>query len=79
MKVGALIAMLQEQNPEAEVVLVTQSGHPLEHALRGVTTRLDAVPDLEPGRERGQAEDVLLVEGSFLRYGFRGSWGAARC
>lgn len=76
MKVKQLIALLENVNQEANVVLVCQPNWPLEYSLSSVITRDDILENDESdeGEEtelsRGMSlDDVLLVEGSQLRYG----------
>lgn len=82
MKVKELIKILKDCDPNAEVVLATQPGYPMEHALDGLTVR----EEMLDGDERKDAEwgdgcrgnDVLLVEGHHLRYGDRDAWANPR-
>lgn len=84
MKVSELIEILEEQDPEAEVILQSQSNWPFEVALAGVTTRDEVLraegDDDDEGRELGPGlarSDVFLVEGEQLRYGSRTAWAVA--
>ena len=87
MKVSELIEMLEEQDPDAEVLVMSQENWPFEMALCGVTTRdeiLRADSD-EEEPEDDDAEladglarsDVFLVEGTQLRYGSKTAWVVA--
>lgn len=93
MQVRELMAILEDQDPEAEVLLVTQRQWPFEYSLSGVSIRseVEEVDDDEDGddeaeegapRERGRDDgaptDVLLVEGRQLRYGSETAWNVAR-
>jgi hypothetical protein len=73
MKVKDLLAILRETDPEANVVLNTQPHYPLEHALSGVVVRSD-YSDLDGPVAGSKPNDVLLLEGSQLRYGARMAW-----
>ena len=81
MKVRDLMELLARQDPDAEVCTVTQPSWPIEYALAGVAVRRDLFDeDVEPGTERYPdgtcASDVILVEGSWLRYGHGTAWKA---
>lgn len=83
MKVSELIEILEEQDPDAEVLVMSQEGWPFEVAIRGVTTREEIL--LADGDDDGKAEapagaarsDVFLVEGEQLRYGSKSAWTVA--
>jgi hypothetical protein len=80
MKVSELIELLGGFDADAEVVLTTQPNYPMEHTVSGVARRADLID--QPGRHRDTPEsapnDVLLVEGRWLRYGDLAAWDAAR-
>ena len=93
MKVSELIELSEEQDPDAEVLVMSQPNWPFELGLAGVTTReemLRAERDedddddddddkQEPRLERGTAKnDVFLVEGEQLRYGSKTAWTSRR-
>lgn len=88
MKVRELIEILEDQDPDAEVLIMSQENWPFENAVAGVTAREelanedgdDADDDSdEPRCEEGTAaNDVFIVEGRQLRYGSRTAWDAAR-
>ncbi len=83
MKVRDLMELLERQDPDAEVCMVTQPSWPIEHTLAGVAVRSDMFDaDVEPTTERYPdgtcANDVVLIEGSWLRYGHRTAWRAVR-
>lgn len=91
MQVRELMAILEDQDPDAEVLLVTQRRWPFEYSLSGVSVRsdMDEADEDEDGegedgtpRERSAdgcaPTDVLLVEGSQLRYGSETAWNVAR-
>jgi hypothetical protein len=96
MTVQELISILEEMEPDAEVVIVYQQNWPLESSLGGVALRADVESadldededhdgDTEPTdaserrrrREDAAPTDVILVEGSHLRYGNRDAWEVA--
>lgn len=85
MKVSDLIELLEDQDPDAEVLVMMQQSWPFACALRGVTTRdellradgdedEDEEAELGPGLARS---DVFLVEGEQLRYGSKAAWDVA--
>ena len=87
MKVSELIELLEEQDPDAEVLVMMQQNWPFECSLAGVTTREEMLradredrdeDDEEPRLESGTAKsDVFLVEGQQLRYGSKTAWQVA--
>lgn len=88
MKVSELIELLEEQDPDAEVLVMMQKNWPFECSLAGVTTRdemlraderdQDDGEQVEPRIESGTAKsDVFLVEGEQLRYGSKTAWDVA--
>ena len=90
MKVSELIELLEEQDPDAEVLVMSQPNWPFELSLAGVTTREEMLradrdedgdgddDNEEPRIERGTAKnDVFLVEGEQLRYGSKTAWSVA--
>ena len=87
MTVGELIEMLENYDPEAKVLLMTQENWPFENALVGVTSREEMhddgedEDDAEPQRDTSgelAPSDVFLVEGQQLRYGSKAAWHAVR-
>ena len=88
MKVSELIELLQDQDPDAEVMIMSQESWPFENAVAGVAVREEFVVDddedcedderEEPRYEKGTAaNDVFLVEGQQLRYGSKAAWRVA--
>ena len=85
MKVSELIELLQDQDPDAEVMIMSQESWPFENAVAGVAVREEFVDDdcddderEEPRYEKGTApNDVFLVEGQQLRYGLKAAWRVA--
>lgn len=88
MKVSELIELLQDQDPDAEVMIMSQENWPFENAVAGVAVREEFVDDddedcedderEEPRYEKGTAaNDVFLVEGQQLRYGSKAAWRVA--
>ena len=88
MKVRDLIDILEDQDPDAEVLIMSQQSWPFENAIAGVAVREEIVEDDEdlddeereaPRYEKGTAaNDVFIVEGQQLRYGSKAAWDAAR-
>ena len=89
MKVSELIELLQDQDPDAEVMIMSQENWPFENAVAGVAVREEFVDDddedcedderEEPRYEKGTAaNDVFLVEGQQLRYGSKTPFRLAR-
>lgn len=80
MKVSELIELLGGFDADAEVVLTTQPNYPMEHTVSGVTLRaaLREQPGLRCETPDSAPNDVLLVEGRWLRYGDLAAWDAAR-
>jgi hypothetical protein len=88
MKVRDLIEILEDQDPDAEVLIMSQQSWPFENAIAGVAVREEIVEDdedlddeerEEPHYEKGTAaNDVFIVEGQQLRYGSKAAWDAAR-
>lgn len=87
MKVSELIEMLEEQDPDAEVLVMSQENWPFEMALCGVTTR-DEILRADSDEEESEDDDaeladglarsdVFLVEGTQLRYGSKTAWAVA--
>jgi hypothetical protein len=88
MKVSELIELLEEQDPDAEVLVMMQKNWPFECSLAGVTTRDEMLraderdeddgEQVEPRIGSGTAKsDVFLVEGEQLRYGSKTAWDVA--
>lgn len=88
MKVSELIELLEEQDPDAEVLVMSQPNWPFELGISGVTTRDEMLradaeerdedderaERLDPGTARN---DVFIVEGDQLRYGSKTAWNVA--
>jgi hypothetical protein len=89
MKVSDLIRLLEDQDPDAEVLLMTQRNWPFENSVFGVAVREDVATNEEDGDddegehepppvEKGTApNDVFIVEGEQLRYGSKRAWDVA--
>ena len=83
MKVAELIDILEEMDPDAEVLIGSAPAWPFEYSIAGVTTREDALAEAEgeddPVYEDSKGpSDVFLLEGEQLRYGSKLMWSAAR-
>lgn len=86
MKVSELIELLEDQDPNAEVLIMTQENWPFENAIKGIAVRDEMLradhdedgdedPEEEAHLERGTARnDVFIVEGTQLRYGSKTAW-----
>ena len=88
MKVKELIDILEEQDPDAEVLIMSQQNWPFENGVYGVTVRSEMDGDDEDGENEDGADttaardgratnDVFIVEGSQLRYGSKTAWDVA--
>jgi len=85
MKVKELIDILEEQDPDAEVLIMSQQNWPFENGVYGVTVRseMDGDDEDEDGadttaaRDGRATNDVFIVEGSQLRYGSKTAWDVA--
>lgn len=85
MKVKELIDILEEQDPDAEVLIMSQQNWPFENGVYGVTVRseMDGDDEDEDGadttaaRDGRATNDVFIVEGSQLRYGSKTAWNVA--
>ena len=80
MKVSELIELLGGFDADAEVVITTQPNYPMEHAVAGVALRanLGDAQELDRDALRAAPNDVILVEGGWLRYGVPSAWDTAR-
>jgi len=79
MKVSKLIEFLSSCDPDAEVLLVTQSSYPFECSTSGFCTREQLADHLEAEYDDqlttgGKLSDVLITEGSQIRYGSKHTW-----
>ena len=88
MKVKELIDILEEQDPDAEVLIMSQQNWPFENGVHGVTVRSEMDgededgenedgPDTTAARDGRATNDVFIVEGSQLRYGSKTAWDVA--
>ena len=86
MTVEELMTILTDMDLDAEAVMVFQRTWPLEYSLGGVALRAEAdghddgdgdAPSRRRRPEVGAPNDVILVEGSHLRYGNRDAWEVA--
>lgn len=90
MRVRELIEILEDLDPEAEVLVAVQPSWPFEHALDGVAVREDFTEmedgdEEEPAGDRWTApagrlprNDVFIVAGDQLRYGSPNAWNVTR-
>ena len=90
MKVKELIDILEQQDPDAEVLIMSQQNWPFENGVYGVTVRseVDGNDEDEDGEKEDGADttaardgratnDVFIVEGTQLRYGSKTAWDVA--
>ena len=86
MKVKELMEILEEQDPDAEVLIMGQESWPFENGIHGVTVRSEIEEsdededDETPAERRSDgraANDVFIVEGRQLRYGSKTAWDVA--
>jgi hypothetical protein len=82
MKVQELIDLLEQYDPQATVMLMTQQHWPFETEIHGVMAREEIPaggghPDEREGdpAEGTDPTDVFIVEGDQLRYGSQNAWG----
>ncbi|KKK90817.1 hypothetical protein LCGC14_2719230 [marine sediment metagenome] len=74
MKVSKLLEALQDCDPDARVILATQSHRPLESHAIGIVQR-DEYEDEDECDEGGRKpNDVLILEGDQIGYGNRKAW-----
>lgn len=90
MTVSELIELLEDCDPDAEVLLMSQPSWPFEHTVAGVAIRSEIDDRDEDGAEAEEEEaapqrndgtrpnDVFILEGTQLRYGSRDAWATAR-
>jgi hypothetical protein len=85
MTVSELIDLLQDLDPNARVLIMSQQSWPFENAVVGVTVREEVMradadeegdeEDLCIEYDEGTAAtDVFIVEGRQLRYGSKAAW-----
>ena len=86
MNVRELIERLQDMDPEAEVLFMSQPSWPFEYSIQNIVTRgdieeaesnFDDTPLSDRDYHDGEKQaDVFLIEGSQLRYGSKAAWDA---
>jgi len=86
MTVSELMNLLEDCDPDAEVLILNQPSYPFENSIMGVTVRSeisgeddeDEDDEAPSSREDGtRPNDVFILEGQQLRYGSRDAWAAA--
>jgi hypothetical protein len=89
-KVGELVEMLMECDPDSEVLLMVQENWPFECGIAGLNfrdgfteTEEDEDGEKHPTGEEKYGEgmsgtDVFICQGSQLRYGSKRAWEGAR-
>jgi hypothetical protein len=78
MKVKELMEVLQDLEPNAQVLIASQPNWPFEIELAGIVTRAECGDEPEPSSLKGAPTDVFLVEGQQLRYGSKTPFRLAR-
>ena len=73
MTVGELISMLEGFDEESNVFFMSQPNWPFEYSIEDIVERSDFENDESDGRKNN---DVILVEGSQIRYGNKNAWDA---
>lgn len=89
MTVSELMNLLEDCDPDAEVLIMNQPSYPFENSIMGVTVRSeisgedsddqeDDDDQAAPSRDDGtRPNDVFILEGQQLRYGSRDAWASA--
>lgn len=78
MKVRELIEELEVMDQDAEVLIASQPHWPFEYSISAVNARHDVEEDCEEDEERPdgtRGNDVIIAEGTQLRYGKKSHWG----
>ena len=79
MTVSELINILKNQDPNAQIFVMSQPGWPQEYGVTGVAVRKAIIEedygDDDSRYENGTAaNDVFIVEGTQLRRGSKAAW-----
>jgi len=77
MNVKELMDILQKQDPNAQVKLISQPNWPLEYDIKGIVTRDDLNDEdnhIRSRRPQNTPSDVLIVEGEQIGYGSKAAW-----
>jgi hypothetical protein len=77
MTVKELMDILQRQDPNAQVKLISQPNWPLEHDIKGIVNCDDLSDEdnhVRPRRPSNTPSDVLIVEGEQIGYGPKAAW-----
>ena len=72
MTVGELISMLEGFDEESNVFFISQPNWPFEYSIKDIVERSNFENDETDGKKNN---DVILVEGSQIRYGNKNAWG----
>ena len=82
MKVARLIQILEQYEPDADVIIMTQPNYPFENSLMGVTSREEMFADVDDEDDKipesMDSSDVIILAGDQLRYGTKRAWGSAK-
>ena len=77
MTVRELMELLEDEDPDAKVLIASQVAWPFEYSVAGIANRQevsDASEEDEPGNGETDPSDVFIVEGQQLRYGDKATW-----
>jgi hypothetical protein len=77
MTVQKLSELLQDLDPDAEVLIMSQENWPFECSVKGLVDRNEFEPlsEIEEKNSDGRkASDIFIVMGEQLRYGNRDAW-----
>lgn len=79
MKVHELIALLEQYEPDADVLIMSQPSWPFEYDIDGVVERREIMSEddddeIDVSGRDGMPSDVFILEGSQLRYGNKNAW-----
>ena len=85
MTVSELMGLLEDCDPNAEVLVMSQPSWPFENSIMGVAVRSEISGEDDDDEEEAPSSrddgarpnDVFILEGQQLRYGSRDAWAAA--
>jgi hypothetical protein len=73
MKVCDLIELLEDMDPNADVLAMVQPRYPFEHRVEGAVQRGELLDSADESMDL-DANDVFIVVGDQLRYGTKRAW-----